>query len=184
MKNWIRWAVVGLVLTHNTLGYAALGTNLVLTEGSVASGEKVIRPVSTVTNWGTACDDASASDNSGSTVVNPGGITRSAQHKLQMGGRGTTVQIRLKYLTSGTVTQTLVVQAFGLDSSGAPQRLLDSTGTHAISVPVDTTNDARDGTYSYSEAVEVDAQANTEVIVTVKTPTTGTATTAIQVRIK
>lgn len=144
------------------------------------------RPVSTMTDWVMVCDDPATADNAGSTVVNPGGITRSAQRKCKMIGSGTTAAIRLRYPTAGTVTTAPVVQVFGFDSAGIPERLVDATASHALTLTVDTANDARDGTYSYTQPVEVDVNACTEFLVAVKTALGGSSLTnaTIVVRIK
>ena len=188
MKRYLPWAAMCLPLLAPSCLWAAIGADVTPTRPlpTVTINESFIRPASTMTNWITVCDLPTTADNAGSTVVNPGGITRAEQHWLQMLGTGTTVQIRLRYPTAGSVSTDVVVQPFGRDANGIPQRLLDSTGTHALTLGDDTTNDARDGTYSYTQPVEVDADANKEVLIAVKTALAGSGLTnaVIQARIK
>src|SRR5947207_1001973 len=82
-------------------------------------------PVAPVTNWTDICTAPATADNSGSLITNPGAITRSAQNLFQIAGFGTTVQVRLKYLTAATPTTNPVVQFFGKDSLGSWQRLFE-----------------------------------------------------------
>lgn len=155
----------------------------------------VFVPASPQTDWRTINSAPTTSDNSGSTVVNPGGITRSAvvDNVLSMSGKGTWVQVRLKYPTAATVTaNTPIVQLFGADrgsgNSGTAlyQRLLDASSGHEQTLSVDTTNDVRDGTYSYTAPVDIDASACATVLCAIKTVLGGSGLTGavIQARIK
>lgn len=186
MKNWIRFgAACALILLAAQL-LAAIGDPLVIDISNDQPNAALVRPISTITQWGVACSDTSATDNSGSTVVNPSLITRSAQHWVQMGQRGTTLEVRFKYPTGATTPVGPVVQIFGRDANLICERLTDSTATHTLSLTTDTTNDVRDSTYSYTQPIEVDCNANAEAIVAIKTAQTGTGMTgaAILVRIK
>lgn len=160
--------------------YAAIGSNVQVSGPPAASGSvdaKFVRPVSTMTDWATACSDAATTDNSGSTVVNPGSISRAEQHWVQSSGQCTKAKVRFKYPTAATTPTGPTVQVFGRDSNAVPERLLDDTATHELTLTVSTTNDARDATYSYTQPVEVDINANKELLVAVKTAQTGTGMT-------
>lgn len=182
--------LVGTLLACMLLANPLLGATGTIVPTVIQAGglkpESTKVPVSIITDWATVCDAPTTSDNSGSTVVNPGGISRSNQNWLQMAGVGTTVQFRLRYPTAGTVSTQVVVQPFGRDSAAVPERLVDTSGTHVFTLTVDTTNDARDGTYSYTQPYEVDANANKEVLIAVKTALAGTSLTnaVIQARLK
>lgn len=145
-------------------------------------------PVSVISDWVDVCDAPETADNSGSTVVNPGGITRSAQNKLYNHGIGTSLQIRLKYDAGASTLTNPVVQPFGFDGNNSPQKLVDADGTHELTLTLDGTNDVQDGTYKYSQPVEVDMDGCASVLVAVKTAFNATSgaedNSAIQVRVK
>lgn len=153
--------------------------------GVVESRQAFVTPVSIVDDWQTLVTTLDTADNGGSTVVNPGAITRSAQRKLNTLRRCTTVQFRIRYTTGTTITAG-TIQPFGLDGNGAPERLFDASGAHALSFLSDATNDAQDGTYSYTASQEVDANAAASVMAAIKSVFTGTgaATAVIQCRVK
>ncbi len=143
-------------------------------------------PVSPTSNWVDVNTAPTAADNAGSTVLNPGLLTRSAIKVFAMRGAGTSVQIRLKYDSTKSVTTSPVVQVFGFDNKGAagafdptlcePQRLYDN-GTvpgHELTLDDDTTNDVKASladsvVWAYSEPKTLDALGNSYLMVTVKT---------------
>ena len=145
-------------------------------------------PVSIISDWVDVCTAPETSDNSGSTVVAPLGITRAEQNRIYSHGVGTTLQIRLKYDDGASTLTSPVVQPFGFDGNSSPQKLVDADGTHELTLTLDATNDVQDGTYKYSQPVEVDMDGCASVLVAVKTAfnaTSGTETnSAIQVRVK
>lgn len=145
-------------------------------------------PVSVISDWVEICDAPETADNSGSTVVNPGAITRSAQNKLYNHGVGTSLQIRLKYDTGAGTLTSPVIQAFGFDGNGLPQRLKDKDGNHELTLTLDGTNDVRDSSFKYSAIAEVDMDGCASVLVAVKTAfaaSSGTVNNStIQVRVK
>lgn len=145
-------------------------------------------PVSVLSDWIDVCTAPETADNSGNTIVAPLGITREAQNRLFNRGVGTTLQIRLKYDDGASTLTSPVVQPFGFDGNSSPQKLVDADGTHELTLTLDGTNDVQDGTYKYSQPVEVDMDGCASVLVAVKTAfnaTSGTETnSAIQVRVK
>lgn len=147
---------------------------------------KAVVPVSLASDWVAVCTTPTTADNAGSTVVDPIGITRTAQNWATIAGKGTTIQVCLKYPTAGTVSTSPVVQVFGKDSNSIPQRLNDKDGTHELTLTVTAASDVRDGTYSYTNVIEVDANANRSVLVGVKTALAGSSLTGavILVRVK
>jgi hypothetical protein len=154
-------------------------------------GRRFVLPVSIVSDWVDVCVDPANLDNesgvmSGGAVVNPSAISRSTQSWLQIAGIGTIVQVRLKYPTSGSVAASPVVQVFGRDRLQFPQRLVDAGGVHALPLTVDAAGDVRDGQFSYTQPVEVDADGCAEVIAAVRTALTGTGLSGatIQARVK
>lgn len=142
-------------------------------------------PVSMTNSWQTLVTAIDTADNSGSIVLNPGGISRAAQRKMNMAAQSTTVQVRVRYATSSTITAS-TIQGFGFDDNSIPERLFDSAGNHALSFLSDATNDVQDGTYSYTTSQEVDANAATSVMFAIKVAATGTGAAAavVQVRVK
>ena len=63
--------------------------------GAQDVGEVV--PVSIISDWVECCTAPETADNAGSTVTAPLGITRTDQNRVSNVGRGTSLQIRLKY---------------------------------------------------------------------------------------
>lgn len=182
-----RFVVTALVLLFAALpaiAFAALSTSITQSI-SLGPGSHLAVPASVISDWQTLVTAIDTADNSGSIVLNPGGITRSAQRKMNMGGFGTTVQFRIRYTTGTTITAG-TIQPFGFDGNGAPERLFDSSGTHALAFLSDATNDAQDGTYSYTASQEVDANAAASVMAAIKVAATGTgaATAVVQCRVK
>lgn len=164
---------------------AALSTAISPDMPPQAAGSSYTVPVSLMGNWQTLVTTIDTADNAGSVVVNPGGITRSAQRKLNMTGLGTTVQFRIRYAVGSTITAG-TIQPFGFDANSAPERLFDAAGTHALAFVSDSTNDVQDGTYGYTTSQEVDANAATSVMAAIKVAATGTGAAAavVQVRVK
>ena len=94
----------------------------------------MVIPVANESAWVVVCTAATTADNSGSTVLDPSAITRSAQNWFLVNGTGTTLQVCLRY-TPGAAGTSPVVQVFGRDvvgGSGAVyQRLKDASGNPA-----------------------------------------------------
>lgn len=158
---------------------------------SVVRADRVTQttnPASVTSEWQDVGTTVTTADNSGSIVTNPGSISTLNTTRLyvSMQARFTSVQFRLKYPTAGTVTTNIIVQPFGLTLGGLYQRLVDATALHQIPLTVDTTNDVRDGTYSYTQPAEVDASACDKVLIAVYTALAGTSLTGatIQARVK
>jgi hypothetical protein len=164
--------------------------NVVVNRPRVAQSQPLINPVVTcgvVTDWIDICTAPETADNGGSVVTNPGAITRSTQNWFAACGLGTQVLVRLKYDAgvSGSITSP-VVQVFGRDSAGCPQRLVDGSGTHEQTLTVDGTNDVTDGTYKYTVPKTINIHGNLELLAAIKTAfaATGTLTNStIQVRV-
>jgi hypothetical protein len=152
-------------------------------------------PASIQSDWQDACTAPETADNGGSSVVNPQAITRADQNWVYPQLKGTTLMIRLKYNddVAATITNP-VVQPFGIDGTGVgesaafPQALTDADGTHELTLTLTIASDVTDGTFKYTPPVEVDIDANTAVLIAIKTAfntTDGTeADSTIQVRLK
>lgn len=155
----------------------------------IAVSQPLINPVATcgvVTDWVDICTAPETADNSGSVVTNPGAITRSTQNWFAACGLGTQVLVRLKYDAGISAPTSPVVQLFGRDSQGCPQRLVDGSGTHEQTLTIDTTNDVTDGTCKYTAPKTINIHGNIELLAAIKTAfnATGTLTnSAIQVRV-
>lgn len=147
-----------------------------------------IVPVSVIDDWIDICSAPETADNSGNTIVAPLGIVRAEQNRLYNNGVGTSLQIRLKYDDGAETLTSPVVQPFGFDGNDSPQRLVNADGDHELTLTIDATNDVQDGTYKYTQPVEVDMDGSASVLVAVKTAFnagTGTEDNAtIQVRVK
>lgn len=173
-------SVILLLLIGAAVAYGAVGDITPTFRRS-----PIYAPVSPVSDWVAICTDVTATDNSTATVLNPSGITRSAQNWYEIGGVGTIVQFRLRYTTGITVTVPPVIQPFGRDMhlGGTPlcQRLVDNGGSHQITLTPDATNDVQDGTYSYTQPVDVDASACQGVIAAIKTAFAASNTTGAQI---
>lgn len=147
-----------VVANHSNPGVLANGAIAV----SPTTDWVVVRPAATV----------NAADNSGSAIVDPNtSITTS--NKLLVGGVGTGIRVRLNYL-SGTLTTDPVIQVFGVDANNVPEPLLDSTGTHELTLS-EAAADIDDGTNSYTAAKEIDCKGNKWIVIGVKTAAAGTA---------
>lgn len=129
-----------------------------------------------INDWVDCVTAPETADNAGSTVTNPGGITRAAQNIIDTHGMARSILFRLKYDAGVSVPTDPVIQPFGFDANNAPQRLYDGNGNHAITITVDTTNDSTDGTYKYTAHAEVDIAGCRKVIAAIKTAFAGTGT--------
>ena len=152
--------------------------------GTIPSQQNFTTPVSIVNDWQTLVTAIDTADNSGSIVLVPGGITRSAQRQCNTRARCTSAKFRIRYTTGTTITA-CTIQPFGFDSAAAPERLKDSGGTHALAFVSDATNDVQDGTYSYTDTQTVDALGANYIMAAIKVAATGTgaATAVLQVMV-
>lgn len=139
-------------------------------------------PVSVMGNWVDLITAVNVADNSGSLVLNPGGITRAAQGRLNALGSFTRVRARIKYTTGTTITAG-TLQPFGFDANSVPERLADDAGSYSLAFLSDATNDVQDGTNSYTATQEFDAKGCAQVLLAVRVLATGTgaATCTVQV---
>lgn len=144
-----------------------------VTAQSGAVDAKLTIPVSLATDWVSLRDTPATADNGGSAVTNPGNVLDTVSPRLGMDRAGTTVQIRLQYPAGASISTAPVVQLFGIDRNGVPQRLTDADGNHELTLSA-ASSDPTDGTSKWTEAKEVDAQANFQVMVAVKTALAGT----------
>lgn len=146
------------------------------------------------TLWVDVCTAPEATDNATNVVINPGAITRADQTVLAVKGKATKMRIRLKYDDGLSGITDPVVQPFGFDKIvpagagvgelGLPERLADADGDHEQTLATAVT-DCTDGTYKYTDSVEVLLGGNEGVMVAIKTALAGTGTvdnSAIQVR--
>lgn len=131
------------------------------------SSKPVVAPVSIVSEWVDVHEAPEVQD--GNPTINPGALASSSLSILLLQGCCTTLQVRLKYRTSVAVTVEPVIQVFGCTAGGSYQRLLNGDGQHQLTLDVDATNDVVDGTWSYSQPVEVDVDGCDSALVTVMT---------------
>ncbi|MGE0534941.1 MAG: hypothetical protein AB7O68_08190 [Pirellulales bacterium] len=135
-------------------------------------------PVSATSDWVDVCSTPATADNGGGVVLDPLSIER----WLDLGGVGSTLQVRLKYPTAGSVTTSPVVQVFGRDRNDSPQRLVDVDGVHDLTLSADAANDVQDSTYSYTEAAEVDCDGNLHALVAVQVALAGSSLTGATIQ--
>ena len=132
-------------------------------------------PVGLTTDWVQLIDNLETADNSGNSITNPvTQITASTKRKLTVQGRGTTLLLMARYDDDTSVTTSPVIQAFGKDANGIWHKLKNASGTHEITVTCTFATDVQDGTYRYSDPVEVDMDGSVEVLVGIKTAYAGT----------
>lgn len=183
-RNAIIAAAVFLLCSSAAL-LAALGT---ATSVSISNpnGVHPMQPVSVMGNWQNVNTAPGTADNAGSEVLVATGLSRAAIIPLNILGNGTSLQVRMQYATSGSTTTAPVIQIFGLDANGIPERLYTSTPAHDLTMTVDTANDVQDATHAYTASQEVDANGSSQIMVAVKTAASGTAfaSAVIQVRVK
>lgn len=143
-----------------------------LVTGTGRGGREPVTNASIQSDWQPLCTAPNVADNGGAAVVDPGAIVRAEQTWGAIQGEGTTLQVRLKYPAAAAISTDVVVQCFGRDRNGAPQRLF-AGAVHELTL-ADAASDVTDGTSKWTEAVEVDCQANSQVIVAIKTALAGT----------
>lgn len=138
------------------------------------------------TEWQDVNTAPETADNSGSSVVNPGAITRSDVHRVYLNGFGTNALVRLKYDDALTVSADPVVQLFGFDVAGVVQPLSDSSGNHEKTMTTAASTDVTDGTFKYTVPVKIELDGCSSLLVAIKTALAGTGTkdnATIQVRL-
>lgn len=118
--------------------------------------------------WQTINDAPESAD---ATWYSPAGIIAAApstQHLLYINPLITRVRIRLKHDDGATVATDPVVVAYGQYSDGTWLRLEDVNGDWQLTIATATT-DIQDGTYFYTEPIEVLTKGTGTILVAVKT---------------
>ncbi len=140
-------------------------------------GDGRVYPVGYQTDWVQLGDVMNVTDNSTASVTNPGAITRTTLHDLEVQNRGTTLLLCMKYDDGhATITTSPVIQAFGRDTNGVYHKLKNAAGTHEITltaVGLTAATDVHDGTYLYTDTIEVDLDGAKFVRVAIKTAFNG-----------
>jgi len=146
--------------------------------------------VSPVGVWTTAHTAPQTADNGGATITKMSEVEDTGKAvEIGVGGRGTSVQIRLSYDDGCTPNVDPVVEVFAIDPNGAVQKLRNRLGEIAGTLTTDTTNDAEDGTNKFTtpdDGQVYDMAGAESLVVAVKTAFTvsaGVATSTIQVKI-
>lgn len=137
-----------------------------------------VRPSDACANWVVVCSAPKTADNGGSTVVQPGAITRAELKALDVRSFGSTVHLSFQYETGASAITDPEVQVFGFDDNDVPFPLYTKDEAHEVTLATDTTNDVRDGTWKYTEPVEILLAGASFALVTVKTAAAGTNLTA------
>jgi hypothetical protein len=142
-------------------------------------------PNSRQSNWKAICTTPTTVDSSAS-ILKPSAISRSGQG---WGGCAlvTSVQVCARYATGSVPSTDPIIQLIGIDGNGVPQNLSDSTGTtFSWTLTHNASIDEQDAAgFSYTAYVEVDAQANTQIIAAIATAMVGGGTgAAIMMRAK
>lgn len=134
-------------------------------------------PVGLQSDWQQIMSTLETTDNGGSTIVTPSGISRSSSALFAPNGKGTTLLLCAKY-DDTAVTTSPVVQVFGKDKNGIWQKLTNASGTHEITLTCVIATDVYDGTeFRYSDAIEIDMKGCKEILVCIKTAFAGTGGT-------
>ena len=142
-------------------------------------GVEKVMPVSPATTWAAINTAVNVADNAGGSVVNPGGITRSAIKKFRVAGLGTTLRLRLNYKSSALTTDP-VVQVFGFDKNGSPVPLLDEDGFSETTL-ASATGDIDDGVDAFTFPKDFDCKGMQFVICTIKTAGAGGAAATAEI---
>lgn len=149
------------------------------------------RPVSVLSNWVTAIDvgGMTVTDNSTATVVNPGAVSASTRHLINVkeSARGapgsicTSALFRMSYASGLTGITSPVIQVFGKDLNGVWMALPNRNGdfTFALSAATGDVDDTTDKKTQVSVlTTTVDLLGCAEFLTTIKTALAGTGTTS------
>jgi hypothetical protein len=160
----------------------ALGTSVDMICRPDAHGSRVY-PVGLQTDWQTSTpliSDLSTADNSGNSILDPAASGRATERPHKVNGRGTTLLVCVKYDDGHTAIVTSpVIQLFGKDKNGVYHKLKNAAATHELTLTCAPITDVTDGTWRYSDAVEVDLDGSMEVVGLVKTAFNGDGTDAL-----
>lgn len=140
-------------------------------QGQVPSQHRV-HPVSVQCDWFACHTGLTTADNSGSSVIAPGGITRTACVKVYGVGLGTILQLAVQYARGVTISTATVIQPFGFDRNGVWQKLYNgaSTPAHELTFDDAASTDVDDGaTWKTTDWQEVDLNGSIGFLVAVKT---------------
>lgn len=128
----------------------ALGSS----RASLASPSKSfddVAPVSMTAIWQTIIDAGGPAVQDAATINNPDSqITAATRHIFQRKGKGTNLLLRLKYDSTLTTITSPVVRVFGRSGGEQWQLLVSRGGNNQETLTVDTTNDSRNGTFSWT----------------------------------
>lgn len=151
-----------------------------------------VAPVSLKSAWVVAIDAGGVATQDAATITNPTTqITGSTKHIVARRNCGTHAILRLQYDSTLTAITSPIVKIFGrVGSAEAWQLLYSRAGNLVETLTVDTTNDARDGTYSYTtpsfSTHAWDCLGCDEILVGVQTALAGstgsTATAVVQLK--
>jgi len=107
---------------------------------------------------------------------------------LNVGGKGTKVMLRLKYDDGvSSLSASPIIKVFLKDENGLYHFAKDASGSLLLTITPNFTTDFENGTFGYSDFVEVDMDASIQLVVGVQTAfaATGTVTTStIQAKVK
>ena len=159
-----------------------MATGQVTSPYSLAHGHVVRQyPISLSNDWVTCCSAPETADNAASTVTDVAAIVRADQNWVMVANAGTRVAFRLKYDDGISAETSPVIQIFGDDSGDQYMKLKDDAGVHELTLTIDLTNDVEDGTWKWTDHVEVDAKGSRRVLCAVKTAfaATGTVDTSV-----
>lgn len=121
---------------------------------SVPHIEGVSYPSSLASGWQTVIAEGGVTTQDNATITNPETqINASAtvtKFVFVAKGAGTNLILRLKYDSTLTAITSPIVKVFGRTGSDAWQLLYSKGGNLVETLTCDTTNDARDGTFSYT----------------------------------
>lgn len=163
----------------------ALGTAKKASDAARPSNQNFYTiPVSVQSDWQTVIDAGGVDGADATPITNPAAeMAATDHHALLTEVRGTTVLLRVKYDDGISAVTPAVIQVFGgsgtvtnLGVADIYEPLFDAAGNHQITMTVDTTNDVSDGTFNWTDPVELDFNGCAVVIVGIHTAFSGTGT--------
>lgn len=151
----------------------------------------IVYPASIKTGWQTVIDAGGMDDADADPITDPATDIDGTDHHDLTGFEGTTLKVRMAYDdgVSGTITSP-IIQVFGRyedpdgSNAGDWMELENGSGDIEVTLTVDTTNDASDGTLNFTRvranthSFDVQGCARIRIGVNTAFAATGTVTTA------
>lgn len=146
---------------------------------------ELVAPVSPQNDWTTLISTPATRDagSDGAAITAPLSLAEATHPRLTIDGRGTIAQVRLAYPADASIDVSPVIELFGLDSQGVPERLLDLNLLSQVDLAEDA-GDVSDGATKYTAAFELDCNACAQILGGVCTALAGTDITGAEVQVR